>query len=241
MILIRSSVYFVLMSLSVIFFSVPMALVGRLVSFDAVCRLANAWGRVNLWMLKALCGLDHKITGWEKLPKQNCIIMAKHQSTWETVALRGLLPRQQAWVLKQELLKIPFFGTALRACEPIAINRSAGREAAKCMLQQGKAALEKGRWVIIFPEGTRVAPGDHKKYGLGGALLAEHSGYPIVPIAHNAGLYWRRRGIHKYPGTIQVVIGDPIQTAGRRASAITRELEEWIESRVAELPQSRNA
>lgn len=240
MILIRSSLFFALFSLSVALFSIPMALAARLKSFDTACRLANAWGMLNLWLLKHLCGLDYEIHGWEKLPSQNCIIMAKHQSTWETMSLRGLLPHQQTWVLKEELLRVPFFGMALRSCEPIAIDRDAGREAARLLVQQGKVALAKGRWIIIFPEGTRVAPGEQKKYGLGGALLAEQSGYPIVPIAHNAGVFWRRRDIRKYPGTIQVIIGDPIPTAGRRASAITREVEAWIEARVAELPQARD-
>jgi 1-acyl-sn-glycerol-3-phosphate acyltransferase len=162
--------------------------------------------------------------------------MCKHQSAWETIALRALLPPPQAWVLKQELLRVPFFGIALKRCEPIAIDRKSGRKAVRQVLTQGIHALEQGRWVIIFPEGTRVAPGVRKKYGVGGGLLAEKSGIPVVPIAHNAGTFWRRRSISKHPGTVEVVVGEPISTAGRSATEIMETVEDWIESEVDRLP-----
>jgi 1-acyl-sn-glycerol-3-phosphate acyltransferase len=177
----------------------------------------------------------------EHLEGGNAIILSKHQSAWETIALRGILPFNQAWVLKRELMWVPIFGWALAMVNPIAINRKAGREAARQVITQGTQRLEQGRYVIIFPEGTRVAPGERKKYGHGGAMLAEKSGYPIIPIAHNAGVFWRRRGLKKYPGTIQVVIGPRIETQGLSMKEIHQRVEDWIESTVESLPNSNHA
>jgi len=190
-------------------------------------------------MLKLICRLDYSVVGLEKLQSNNCIVMCKHQSAWETISLRGLLPPAQAWVLKRELLSVPLFGWALKRCQPIAIDRSAGRKAVNQVLELGMDALTKGRWVVIFPEGTRVAPGKRKKYGIGGALLAERSEYPVVPIAHNAGDFWRRRELKKYPGTIEVVVGEPISSIGKSASQINREVESWIETQMEKLQEKK--
>lgn len=236
MILLRSMVYFLFLVLSTVFYSLVLVMAGWVLPFEKRCRIANSWGAVNNVMLKLICGLDYRVVGLEKLRYGNCIIMSKHQSAWETISLRGLLPPAQAWVLKRELLTIPLFGWALKSCEPIAIDRGAGRKAVKQVLQQGLEALNKGRWVVIFPEGTRVAPGTKKKYGIGGALLAERSNYPVIPIAHNAGNFWRRRDLKKYPGTIDVVVGDPISPKGKKAHQINREVETWIESQMQKLP-----
>jgi 1-acyl-sn-glycerol-3-phosphate acyltransferase len=239
MTLVRSSFYFVFLSLSIVGYTLPLILIGRWLSYDKRCRIANAWGRANLKALKAICGLEYSIKGLADLPSENCIIMSKHQSAWETIALRGLLPPQQAWVLKQELMSVPFFGAGLKAVEPISIDRSAGRKAIRQVIEQGIESLQKGRWVVIFPEGTRVAPGERKKYGIGGALLAEKSGYRVIPIAHNAGVFWSRRSIRKYPGRIQMEIGPPIVTEGKKASAINQEIEQWIETAMQGLPETR--
>ncbi len=243
MILLRSLVYFLLMSGTVIAYGLPIALGARLglLSYPRLCRLANGWGKANMKLLRWICRLDYEVSGLEHLPAAGgYLVMSKHQSTWETMSLRALLPPEQTWVLKRELMRIPVFGWALAAAEPIAIDRGAGRTAVRQVIEQGKAALDKGRVVVIFPEGTRVAPGQRGKYGMGGALLAEHSGgYPVVPVAHNAGVFWARRGILKYPGTIRMVIGAPIQTKGKTARQIHDEVEEWIESRMRELPASR--
>jgi 1-acyl-sn-glycerol-3-phosphate acyltransferase len=239
MILLRSLLYFVGLIVTVIVFALPMFTIGLLLPQKAVGLIANAWGRSNLWLLKYICRLDYEVHGWEEnFPQHNAIIMAKHQSSWETIALRGILPPQQAWILKRELMWIPLFGWALAASGAISIDRSAGRRALHQIIEQGIKRLRTGAWVIIFPEGTRTAPGQRRKYGIGGAMLAEKSGYPVIPIAHNAGVFWRRRSLKKYPGTIQVVIGPPIQSKGRSAAEINREVEEWIESTVASLPQS---
>ncbi len=239
MILLRSLIYFIGLVISTIILALPMFTIGWLLPQKRVGLFANAWGRINLWLLKHICRLDYKVHGWkENFPQQNAIIMAKHQSTWETIALRGILPPQQSWILKRELMWVPVFGWALIPAGTISINRSAGRLALRQIIEQGTRRLRSGAWVVIFPEGTRTAPGERKRYGIGGAMLAEQTGYPIIPIAHNAGIFWRRRDLKKYPGTIQLVIGPPIQSKGRLAADINRDVEEWIESTVASLPQS---
>ncbi len=237
MVLIRSCLYFPLLVLSTIFYALLIVTVGLLMPFGARSRLANAWGLTNLWLLKWICGLRYEIRGWEHLPKQACVILSKHQSAWETIALRGLLPPKQIWVLKRELLWVPFFGWALALVKAIGINRDDGRAAVKKIIKEGTHHLEQGRNVIIFPEGTRVAPGERKRYNIGGAFLAHHSGYPVVPIAHNAGTFWRRRDLKKYPGIIQVVIGPIIETKDLTSAQINQQVEAWIESTMQTLPQ----
>ncbi len=238
MILIRSTLFFVLLLLNTIIFAIPVFTIGMIIPFRSRCRLANAWGRVSLWLLKITCNLKHEIRGWENLPEHSAIIMSKHQSAWETIAMRGLFPPEQAWILKRELMWVPLFGWALAAVGSISINRGSGRTAMRQVITKGTEKLKKGRLVMIFPEGTRVAPGERKRYGMGGAILAEKSGYPIIPVAHNAGLFWRRRGVKKHPGTIQMVIGKPIDPTGKSANEIIAEVEEWIESTVAGLSQN---
>lgn len=235
MIFIRSLIYLVFMAVSVVFSSLTTLLLGWMLPFKSRSRIANAWGRSNLIALEAICGLKFKIDGLENLPPKNCIVMGNHQSAWETMALRGLLPPEQSWVLKQELLSVPFFGWALRMFSPIAIDRSAGKKAVQQIIEQGELYLSSGHWVIVFPEGTRVPYGQRRKHGIGGAILAKHSGYPVLPIAHNAGRYWRRRGIKKFPGTINVRIGELIVTEGKSTAQIRNEVEKWMDERLTEM------
>lgn len=239
MVLLRSIVYFSLLALSVVVYAIPIVLFGWLLGSAWTSSLANSWGKVNLLFLRVICGLDCRVSGRENIPQGSYIALSKHQSAWETITLRGILPGDQCWVLKRELKWIPIFGWAVAASKPIAIDRKSGRTAVKQVVTQGKACLAQGRAVIIFPEGTRVAPGERKRYGIGGALLAEKSGFPVLPIAHNAGVFWRRRGIRKYPGTVDVVIGLPIDTVGLSASEINHKVEDWIEATVATLPSQR--
>jgi len=241
MVYVRSLIYFLSLILTTTLYSIALVIVGPALAFEKRCKIANSWGTLNLRLLKLVCGLEYRIEGIEHVAAQNCVVMSKHQSAWETIALRGLLPPPQSWVLKKELLSVPFFGWALRRCQPIAIDRKAGRRAVRQVIDQGKAALESGRWVIVFPEGTRVAPGVRKKYGIGGALLAEKSKFPVVPIAHNAGEFWKRRGFKKYPGTIEVVVGPPIMAEGKKASQIIKEVEEWIENKMLMLNEKNTS
>lgn len=235
MIFIRSLLYFISFLFTTIYYATRLGFTGTATPFENRCRFANSWGTTNLRLLKFFCRLDYQIEGFENIFKGNCIVMSKHQSTWETISLRGLLPPEQSWVLKRELLSVPIFGWALKKCEPIAIDRNAGRKAVRQVIEKGTEALEKGRWVIIFPEGTRVEPGERKKYAIGGAMLAERSGFPVVPIAHNAGQFWKRRDLKKYPGIIKVVVGDPITSSGKKASEINKEVEYWIEMQMEKI------
>lgn len=239
MIFVRSLLYFVAMVISVIVFGLTIAVLGRFVHGDFSDVVATNWGKFNLWLLRVICGLRYEIQGLENLPPSDpIIIMSKHQSAWETISLRGIFRPQQSWVLKKELMQLPFFGWALGFAKSIPIDRAAGRRAIFDVVKQGIERLNEGRYVIIFPEGTRTDPGQRKKYGVGGGVLAERSGVPVIPVAHNAGVFWRRRGVKKYPGTIQVIIGPAIPSRGKKASQIMREVEDWIEARQDELPKN---
>ncbi len=241
MIWLRSFLYFLLLILTTLAYALPIVLIGKFVPYSWLCGLAGGWARASLWLLRIVCGLGYRVTGLERIPEGGAIIMAKHQSAWETIALRGILPPQQSWVLKRELTFIPLFGWALLVAQPIAIDRKASRRSVRQILEWGAHWLAQGRYVVIFPEGTRVAPGTRRKYGIGGGLLAAKTGYPVVPIAHNAGLFWGRRDLRKYPGTIEVVVGPPLRTEGLTAAEITRRVEEWIESAVERLPHELQA
>ena len=192
-------------------------------------KIARIWSYTNNLLLKIFCGIDFKVEGRENLNVKTAIILSKHQSTWETLALHSFTPYVH-WVFKRELMYIPVFGWALALTDPIGINRGAGRAAINQLITEGKKKLDAGKWMVLFPEGTRTAPGKTKKYKIGGALLAEKSGYPVIPIAHNAGEFWPRHSFIKWPGTISVVIGPAIETKGRSAEEINKEVFDWIEA-----------
>ncbi|OGV75648.1 MAG: acyl-phosphate glycerol 3-phosphate acyltransferase [Methylotenera sp. RIFCSPLOWO2_02_FULL_45_14] len=196
--------------------------------------LISGWARSMLWWLRITCNIRHEITGLENMPTSPSIILAKHQSAWETLAFQAIFPTQ-VYVLKRELLLIPIFGWGLAMSSPIAIDRSAGRDALKKLVAKGKARLDKGFWVVIFPEGTRKAPGEHGKYHIGGAWLATHTRTQVVPVAHNAGEYWAKNSFIKKPGIIQLHIGKAIQTTGLKADALNKQVEHWIETEMATL------
>jgi len=197
-------------------------------------QIARVWSHVNNFLLKVFCGIDFIVEGKENLDLDTAIILSKHQSTWETLALHSFTPSVH-WVFKRELMYIPIFGWALALTDPIAINRGTGRVAMKQLLSEGTKMLNDGKWMVLFPEGTRTAPGKSHKYKIGGALLAEKSGYPVVPIAHNAGEFWPRHSFIKWPGTISVVIGPAIETKGRLADDINREVYNWIETTMKDI------
>ncbi|PPC95163.1 MAG: 1-acyl-sn-glycerol-3-phosphate acyltransferase [Methylotenera sp.] len=196
--------------------------------------LISGWARSMIWWLRITCNIRHEIKGLENIPTTPSIILAKHQSAWETLAFQAIFPTQ-VYVLKRELLWIPIFGWGLAMSSPIAIDRSAGREALKKLVAKGKARLEKGLWVVIFPEGTRKAPGERGKYHIGGAWLANHTQTQVVPVAHNAGEFWAKNSFIKKPGVIQIHIGKPIQTTDVKTDALNSQVEHWIESEMATL------
>ncbi len=209
--------------------------------FRHLYHFARGWARSNLALARILCGLDWVVVGRENIPRQGAhITMWKHTSTWETMAQTIVFP-PQAWVYKRELLWIPLVGWATWLMRGIAIDRGAGHRAVNQILDQGRARLAAGIWILIFPEGTRVEPGETRKYGLSGALLASQTGAKLIPVAHNAGDFWPRRGLLKKPGLIRVVIGPPIESAAREPRELNDEVQRWIEGTMKELRESGGA
>jgi 1-acyl-sn-glycerol-3-phosphate acyltransferase len=232
--LIRSVIFAFLQTMLTIVFSI-VALFSFPFSAHARYRLITGYNHLVIWVARWVLGIRYVVQGAENLPSQPAIILAKHQSAWETVAFLFLFP-PVAPVIKQELLNVPFFGWAFRLLSPIAIDRGAGREALKQIVVQGRQKLAQGFWVLVFPEGTRVAPGEKGKYGIGGGWLAAETGTPIVPVAHNAGEVWPKNAFIKRPGTVTVSIGPVIDVRGRSAAELTRAVEAWIETEMTRLP-----
>jgi 1-acyl-sn-glycerol-3-phosphate acyltransferase len=196
--------------------------------------VALAWVDSVLWLLRTLCRLEYRVEGREHLPSRNCVVLMKHSSAWETIAQLRIFP-PQTWVLKRELMWAPILGWVLWLLKPIAIDRRGGGVAVQQVLEQGRARLAEGLWVMIFPEGTRMPVGQTRRYGMSGALLAAAEGLPIVPVAHDAGYFWRRRGLLKKPGTIRVMIGPPIETKGVEPRVVNERAQQWIEATLAAL------
>ncbi len=232
--LVRSLIFAVLQTVLTIFFS-AVALFSFPFSAQGRYRLITGYNHAVIWLARRVLGIRYVVEGLEHLPKQPAIILAKHQSAWETVAFLCLFPPISP-VIKRELLRVPFFGWGFRLLNPIAIDRGAGREALKQIIRQGKDKLAQGFWVLVFPEGTRVAPGEKGRYGIGGSSLAVEAGAPIVPVAHNAGEVWPKNAFIKRPGTVTVRIGPAIETRGKSAAELTRAVEAWIETEMTRLP-----
>lgn len=213
--------------LAILLFPLPAVLHSRIIS---------SWAYLAMFWLKVTCGLSFRVIGKENIPQHACIVLAKHQSAWETIAFQVIFP-PQIWVMKRSLLLIPFLGWAFAALKAIAIDRAAGREALKQMVEQGKDRLTRGLWVVIFPEGTRIEPGKKGKYHIGGAWLATHTQATVVPVAHNAGEFWRKNAFTKTPGVITVSIGKAINSTGMKPDALNQMVEDWIED---EMPRLRS-
>ena len=217
----------------------PLGLAALILPYRTRYRIMIQWADLNIWWLGVTCGLRHRVEGLENITERPGIVLCKHESAWDVLVLPGYFS-PQTWVLKRELLWIPFFGWGLATLRPIAINRADGQRALKHVLEQGAKRLAEGLWVVVFPEGALVVPGKRRRYRPGGAALAEATGRTVVPVAHNAGDYWPRGSFLKRPGTIQLVIGEPIETAGRSAAEINVRAAEWIESTVAKLRYGAN-
>ncbi len=232
--------------------AISTALIGLISPFllpfsqETCYRVLRPWTNFNVWWLKLTCGVKYNILGEENIDlNRNGIVLANHQSTWETLIIPTLFPAI-SWVLKKELFKIPFFGWALSRIKPIAIDRTAGSSAVDQVKKKGKQRLDEGSWVCIFPEGTRVKPGHKERYRMGGALLADYcaknsedgKGYPIYPLAHNAGECWPRHSYIKLPGTITVSIGKPFSVAGLNPNDINNKVKKWIEEEIEKMPSA---
>ena len=225
---IRSTIYLAFMWLTIPI-ATTLFLIAYPIPYKYRSKLISSWSSITLSVLRFICGLKFEISGQENIPEKPCIIFCKHQSTWETMALQ-LLFTPQVWVLKRELLWVPFFGWTLASMKSIAIDRSSGKKALKQIVELGTQRLDDGNWVVIFPEGTRKRPGDKADYKIGGAMLASKSKYDVLPIAHNAGEFWPKGQYVKKAGTIKMVIGPAIKSSELSTKQIMQASEQWIES-----------
>jgi len=199
--------------------------------------IIGIWTRMCLLWLKWTCGIDHQITGMENIPTDPCVVLCRHESTWETLFLQTLLS-PQATIIKRELLWIPFFGWAFALNKPIAIDRSSPRAALKRLINVGRERLAERIWVVLFPEGTRMPPGEIGRFQAGGGALAAAADCPVLVIAHNGGSHWPAHQIRKIPGTIQVLISKPIQPDGRNSKALIDEAHSVMQHQLLELTNS---
>ncbi len=233
MTLIRSLLFQVYFFASICFFALMCALFSFL-PYPKRFFFARVWGRSMLWVGRWLCGLRYQIEGEENIPDHASVILIKHSTVFETYAQLAIFP-PQTWVLKRELLWIPLFGWGLATMKPIAIKRGAGRTAVTQVIRQGKQRLAEGIWITVFPEGTRMPPGQTRKYGISGAALASEAGVNILPVAHNAGDLWARRSIKKSPGLIRFVIGPQIDASTQSPEETNAIVQSWIEKTMAEI------
>ena len=224
--------YFMALLLSAVVL-VPLA---ACLPLQARYRVLHSYNHIVLWWFRLTCGVTVNVSGREQVPEGACVLLANHQSEWETIYLQ-VVKRPLCTVLKQELLKIPVFGWGLKLLEPIPLDRTQPAKALKQVLTVGTQRLKDGFTVLIFPEGTRIAPGHRKKFNKSGAAIACRAGVPVVPVAHNAGEIWPNDSWIKHPGTLNVVFGPAIETAGRKPDVVVAEAEAWVEATLAEISQ----
>ncbi|HET8709754.1 MAG TPA: lysophospholipid acyltransferase family protein, partial [Spongiibacteraceae bacterium] len=231
---IRAALFYFGYSVLTVWFSVTGVLFCWFLPYSVRYSYLTGWNFLVMRWLRLTCGIRCHVRGRELLPPGPIVLMSKHQSQWETFFLQVLHP-PIATVLKLELLRVPFFGWGLALLEPIAIDRNNPKQALKHILNEGERLIRLGRSVMIFPEGTRTPPGQVGNYARSGATLACKAGVPIVPVAHNAGLCWPSKKFLKYPGTIEVVIGAPIDTSSGDSRALTEQVKNWIEGEIAKM------
>jgi 1-acyl-sn-glycerol-3-phosphate acyltransferase len=238
---IRSSA-FMLMAIIWSIFVAPLVVIAALLLRGIWGYRAGKFWRLGMqWGIENILGIRPQVIGQENMPQEPCVILSKHQSAWETMTLQDCVPNGAycVFVLKKELLSIPLIGWGLNAMKMISIDRKAGKEALDQVVLQGRERLEQGFYVIIFPEGTRVAPGQKKRFKPGGAYLATHVGCKVVPIAHNAGEFWPRQAFLKKSGTVTISIGPAIDATGMSEAEVNRQAEAWIEDEMHRLSPHR--
>lgn len=233
----RSLLFYLVYFLAILFFGLVCLPITPLLPLAARYKLLNLYNHFIIAWFALICGVRYEVHGREHVPKGPVVILANHQCEWETIFLQVLKP-PVCTVLKQELLRLPLFGWALRLLHPIALDRSRPARAMKQVLSQGPKRLEEGLSVLIFPEGTRVEPGQRRRYNKSGAVIACRAGVPVMPVAHNAGERWPGRHWVKNPGRLSVVVGEPIETAGRTPEEVLVKVEDWIETQLTHISEA---
>ncbi|MFM1988211.1 MAG: hypothetical protein RJA99_1168 [Pseudomonadota bacterium] len=234
MLFVRSVLFLLFQAVTVIPYGILCLLIAPL-PLHWRYRITIGWPRMVLWAARTICGIRWQVRGWENLPDGPAVLLSKHQSTWETFYYVSWMPRELCFVFKRELLWIPFFGWGIALLKMIHIDRSQGRDAFESVVKQGQRKLDEGRWIIMFPEGTRTPAGSQGKYKTGGARLAVRTGAPVIPFAVNSGECWPKKRFVKTPGLITVSIGPAIPTAGRSPDEVNDEVERWIETEMRRL------
>jgi 1-acyl-sn-glycerol-3-phosphate acyltransferase len=235
----RSALFVLFLGLSVVPWALAVVLVSVVVRGPVIYTMCVGWLSSAIWGAKVICGVQARLLGMENLPDGPLVLLPKHQSTWETFAFPGLMPRPLAYVFKRELLYIPFFGWAMARLDMIHIDRSKRAEAWAKVAEQGRKLMASGHWVIMFPEGTRTPRGSQGAYKSGGTRLAVTTGVPVLPIAVTSARCWPRKTFTLRPGVIDVSIGKPIPSVGRDPDELMREVERWIEAEMRRLdPQA---
>ncbi|NKB62244.1 MAG: 1-acyl-sn-glycerol-3-phosphate acyltransferase [Gammaproteobacteria bacterium] len=237
MLFVRSTLFFICQCLSAVVVSL-LALPSLLLPSLPRAKVIGLWARFNLWALSWVCGVSYRVKGRENIPNEPAVIISNHQSTIETLCFQMIFP-PLSFILKKQLLWIPFFGWGLAANRPISINRADKRSALNLLIKNSKQRLNEGRWLVVYPEGTRMPPGKMGQFQVGGAMMATRSGAQVVPVAHNAGLCWPKDDFIKYPGIIDVIIGTPIETSGKKPRDVNVEAEEVIKQMMESIPQAR--
>lgn len=234
----RSTLYLIFLIVTVIPYAIACILWAPL-PLHMRYKLTTGWPRLALWGARVICGIRWQVKGAENLPDGPAVILSKHQSAWETLYLVCKMPRDVCFVYKKELHWVPFFGWGLASLNMISINRSKGRDAFEQVLRQGRIRLQEGRWPLLFPEGTRIAPGKMGRFKMGGALLASRTGAVVIPVAHNAGECWPRNAFVKRPGLVTLSIGPTISPEGLTPEELNQKVQAWIEGEMRRLNPER--
>ena len=236
--LIRSVIHMLWMMLTVIPWALAVLVYSLFASSSKIYWLCAGWLRLAVTGGTVILGIQNRVTGMENLPTAElgtCVLLVKHQSTWETFSMVTLMPHPLAFVFKRELLYVPFFGWAMSRMDMIHIDRSQRAQAFNKVVAQGKRLMAQGVWVIMFPEGTRIPRGQKGVYKSGGARLAIETGAPVIPVAVTSAKCGPRKAFIKRAGIVDISIGKPIASAGRQPDELMREVEAWIEAEMRRL------
>lgn len=238
MLYIRSALFSLGMIISTCLWVIP-CIVARLFPYRICFAIVSAWCTFNVVWARICCGIRYEISGLENVPKKACVIMSNHQSTWETLAYPSIFPTL-TWVIKKELLYVPFFGWGIASTQPIALDRKQGKKAMRQLIDDGACKLGLGRFILIFPEGTRIPYEEERPLKVGGFVLAKESKADILPVAHDAGRLWPRKSFIKTPGTIRLHIGKPLSTQDHSAEEIREQYAQWLNTTRTEIKQQIN-